>query len=143
MEHRENAKILHLMCHQMPFDATLDAKLFFENFKLWLWLLGNTSLFTYILFTIFVPINLPAPNQQNEGFPLEFLLEGPQTELRTLSQNCEQTLKKLRTNRIMNKRALLKKIFLRFKQRHLKIASSSAVWCLSRAPRCGSGLKAY
>ena len=40
----------------------------------------------------------PPPNQQDEGFPLEFLLEGPQTELRTLSQNCEQTLQKLRTN---------------------------------------------
>ena len=50
----------------------------------------------------------PPPNQQDEGFPLEFLLERPQTELRTLSQNCEQTLQKLRTNRIMNKRAFLK-----------------------------------
>ena len=49
----------------------------------------------------------PPPNQQNEGFPLEFLLEGPQTELRTLSQNCEQTSQKLRTKRIMNKRAFL------------------------------------
>ena len=29
--------------------------------------------------------------------------------MRTLSQNCEQTLQKLRTNRIMNKRAFLKK----------------------------------
>ena len=38
----------------------------------------------------------PPPNQQSDGFPLEFLLEGPQTELRTLSQNCEQTLLKLR-----------------------------------------------
>ena len=36
---------------------------------------------------------LPPPNHQNEGFSLEFLLEGPQTELRTLSQNCEQTLR--------------------------------------------------
>ena len=49
----------------------------------------------------------PPPNEQNDGFPLEFLLEGPQTELRTLSQNCEQTPQKLRTNRIMNKRAFL------------------------------------
>ena len=49
----------------------------------------------------------PPPNQRNEGFPLESLLEGPQTELRTLSQNCEQTLQKLRTNRIMNKQAFL------------------------------------
>ena len=38
----------------------------------------------------FMPINPSPPNQQNEGFALEFLLEGPQTELRTLSQNCEQ-----------------------------------------------------
>ena len=70
-------------------------------------LLGNASLFTKFLFTIFVPLNPPPPNQQNDGFPLEFLLKGPQTELRTLSQNCEQTLQKLRTNRIMNKRAFL------------------------------------
>ena len=55
----------------------------------------------------FAPLNHPPPNQQNDGFPLEFLLKGPQTELRTLSQNCEQTLQKLRTNRIMNKRAFL------------------------------------
>ena len=52
---------------------------------------------------IFVPLNPPPPNQQTDGFPLEFLLKGPQTELRTLSQDCEQTLEKLRTNRIMNK----------------------------------------
>ena len=39
----------------------------------------------------------PPPNQQNDGFPLEFLLKGPQTKLRTLSQNCEQSLQKLRT----------------------------------------------
>ena len=76
--------------------------------------IGNASSFTKISFTIFVPINPPPPNQQNEGFPLEFLLEGPQTELRTLSQNCEQTLQKLRTNRIMNKRALL--ILIQFKE---------------------------
>ena len=67
--------------------------------------LGNASLFTKFLFTIFVPLNPPPPNQQSDGFPLEFLLKGPQTELRTLSQNCEQTLQKLRTNRIMNKRS--------------------------------------
>ena len=65
----------------------------------------NASLFTMFLFTIFAPLNLPPPNQQNDGFPLEFLLKGPETELRTLIQNCEQTLQKLRTNRIMNKRA--------------------------------------
>ena len=64
--------------------------------------LGNAVLFTIFLFTTFVPLKPPPPNQQNDGFPLEFLLEGPQTELRTLSQNCEQTLQKLRTNRITN-----------------------------------------
>ena len=53
------------------------------------------------------PLTPPPPNQQNDGFPLEFLLKGPQTELRTLSQNCEQTLQKLRTNRITNKPAFL------------------------------------
>ena len=71
--------------------------------------LGNASLFTKCLFTIFVPLNPPHPNQQSDGFPLEFPLRGPQTELRTCSQNYEQTLPKLRTNRIMNKR-----VFLRF-----------------------------
>ena len=55
---------------------------------------------------MFVPLN-PPHNQQIDGFPLEFLFKEPQTELRTLSQNCEQTLQKLRTNRIMNKRAFL------------------------------------
>ena len=55
-------------------------------------LIGNARLFTEFLFTIFVPRNPPPPNQQNDGFPLEFLSKGPQTELRTLSQNCEQTL---------------------------------------------------
>ena len=70
--------------------------------------LGNASLFTKCLFTIFAPFNPPPPNQQDDGFILEFLLKGPQTELRTLSQNCEQTLQKLRTNRIVNKRAFLK-----------------------------------
>ena len=43
-----------------------------------------------------MPLNPPPPNQQNDGFPLDFLLKGPQTELQTLSQNCEQTLQKLR-----------------------------------------------
>ena len=50
---------------------------------------GNAILFTKNLFTTFVPINPPS-HPANEGFPLEFLLKGPQTELRTLSQNCEQ-----------------------------------------------------
>ena len=37
------------------------------------------------------PLHPPLPNQQSDGFPLELLLRGPQTKLRTLSQNCEQT----------------------------------------------------
>ena len=65
------------------------------------------NLFTKCLFTIFVPLAPPPPNQQNDGLPFEFLSKGPQTELRTLSQNCEQTLQKLRTNGIMNKRVFL------------------------------------
>ena len=66
-------------------------------------------MFTKVLFTISVPLNPPPPNQQNDGCPLEVLLKGLETELRTLSQNCEQTLQKLRTNRIMNKRVFLSK----------------------------------
>ena len=58
----------------------------------------------------FVPLKPPPPNQQIDGFPLEFLLTGPQTELQTLGQNCEQTLQKLRANRIMNKRAFLNSV---------------------------------
>ena len=76
-------------------------------------LLGNASLFTKVLFTIFVPLN-PPPLPTSKV--LEFLLKGPQTELRTLSQNCEQTLPKLRKkNRIVNKRAFLKYIFVHFR----------------------------
>ena len=65
--------------------------------------LANAILFTKFLFTIFVPL-APPSQPASDGFPLEFLLEGPQTELRALSQNCEQILPKLRTNRIMNGR---------------------------------------
>ena len=61
-----------------------------------------------IFFHNFVHLNpLPSQKQQGDGFALEFLLKGPQTELRTPRQNCEQNLRKLRTNRIMNKRAFL------------------------------------
>ena len=48
--------------------------------------LGNASLFTKFLFTIFVPLDPPPPNQLSDGFSLEFLLKGPQ-------QNCEHTAK--------------------------------------------------
>ena len=48
------------------------------------------KLFVHNVF--FAPINPPPPNHQRDGFSLEFLLKGPQTELRTLSQHCEQTL---------------------------------------------------
>ena len=43
-------------------------------------------------------LNPPFPKQQSDGFPLEFLLKDPQTGSRTLSQSCEQTLRKMRTN---------------------------------------------
>ena len=36
--HRQNIKIFHLRCHQVPFDATSDVKLFWKS---WLWLLGE------------------------------------------------------------------------------------------------------
>ena len=93
--------------------------------------LGNAILFTHFWFAIFVPLN-PPPSQPakwwikgDPGFPLEFLLEGPQTELRTLSQNCEQTLQKLRTNRIMNKRAFLD----RAKKGKKGCAKKGGNWC--------------
>ena len=60
----------------------------------------------------------PPPQPQKEKqrshvLPLEFVLQGPQKEkLRTLSQNCEQTLPKFRTNRITNKWAFLSSISL-------------------------------
>ena len=64
-------------------------------------ILGNTNLFTKCLFTIFVPLEPPPPpNQQSDRIPLDFRLKGSQTEFWTLSQNCEQTLQKLRTKRI-------------------------------------------
>ena len=48
----------------------------------------------------FIP---PLPNQQSDGFLLEFELKEPQTELQTrnhlCNQHCEQTLPKLQTNR--------------------------------------------
>ena len=96
--------------------------------------LGNARLFTKFLFTILVPLDPPPPNQQSDGFPLEFLLRGPQTELRTLSQNCEQTLQKLRTNRIMNKRAFLNflQVFGSFPRSNLAFSS---VWPTSSGLR--------
>ena len=32
VEHRENTKTCHLMCHQLPFCVTSDAKLFLEDY---------------------------------------------------------------------------------------------------------------
>ena len=72
--------------------------------------LGNASLFTKILFTILAPLDTPPPNQQSDGFPLEFRFKRPKTELRTLSQNCVQTLPTLRAKTMMNKRAFLNAI---------------------------------
>ena len=53
------------------------------------------------------PLTPPPPKPAKWWISLEFLLKWPQTELRTLSKNCEQTLQNLRTNRIVNKRAFL------------------------------------
>ena len=91
-------------------------------------------MFTKFLFTIFAPLNPPPPNQQNAGFPLEFLLKGPQTELRTLSQNCEQTLQKLRTNRIMNKRAFLifAEIYKKIAENRQKVAGKNRIVLFGR-----------
>ena len=89
--------------------------------------IGNANSFTKILFTTFVPINPPPPNQENEGFPLEFLLKEPQTELRTLSQNCEQTLHELRTDRITNKWVFLKKEQIRHPKHLLRLFLASEV----------------
>ena len=50
---------------------------------------GNASLFTQNLFTTFVTLNHPLPKQRRGGVPLEFLLKGPQTDLRALGHNCE------------------------------------------------------
>ena len=50
--------------------------------------------FVHKHFTILVPLKPTLPNSKVMGFPIEFVLQGPQTELRTLSQNCEQTLAK-------------------------------------------------
>ena len=71
------------------------------------WYLGNASLFTKFLFTILVPVNPPPSNSEVMDLVLKLYKKAPQTELRTLSQNCEQTLPKLRTNRIANKWAFL------------------------------------
>ena len=97
----EHLTLIETYCAAQDMHTCLDKDIVTRT------LLGNASLFTKRLFIIFVPLNPPPPNQQNDEFPLDFLLKGPQTKLRTLSQNCEQTLQKLRTNRIMNKRAFL------------------------------------
>ena len=59
--------------------------------------LGNASLFTKFLFTILVPLGPPPPNQQSNGFPLEFLWKGLKQNCKhwarianKLSQNCER-----------------------------------------------------
>ena len=63
--------------------------------------LGNAYLFTKFLFTIFAPLNLSPPNQQSDGFPLEFLLK----PLKGTSNRIANTQTKLRTNlpKIANK----------------------------------------
>ena len=71
----------------------------------------NANLFEKCLFTIFVPINPPLPKQRSYRFLLN-LYE------KAVKQNCEhsakienKTLRKLQTNRIMNKWAFLKYYF--------------------------------
>ena len=54
----------------LPFAVSLLARPFVHKF----------------LFTIFVPLNPPPPNQQSDGFPLDFLLKDPK-------QNCEHSAK--------------------------------------------------
>ena len=71
----------------------------------------------------------PLPKQPSDGFPSNSYSKAPQTELRTLSQNCEQTLQRLRTNRITNK-------YGRFE----KFASEVEI---SRESLSSSGSKAY
>ena len=56
--------------------------------------LGNAGFLTKCLFTLLGPLNPPSQNSKVMDSPFEFLLNCPQTELRTLSQNCEQTLRK-------------------------------------------------
>ena len=88
------------------------------NINCWVWSLSlgrpcsgpsfsrSASLFTTFLFTILVPLTSPLPNQQRDGFPLEFVLQD-------LKQTCKhsklraKTLLKLRTNWIMNRRVFL------------------------------------
>ena len=69
--------------------------------------LGNASLFTKCLFTFFVPLKPPTSNQQSDGFPLEFLLKGPQTDIQRTSNRIANTQPKLRTNspKIANKQS--------------------------------------
>ena len=63
------------------------------------------AFFTTFLSTIFLPLNHPLPISKMMDFLFNFYW-GPQTDLRTLGQNCEQTFQELRTNRIMNNRAV-------------------------------------
>ena len=53
------------------------------------------------------PFPPPHPPSKMMDFLMNFYSKDLKTKLRTLSKNCEQTLQKLRTNRIMNKRAFL------------------------------------
>ena len=57
--------------------------------------------------TILVPVIPPPFNQRNEGFPLEFLLEGASNRIANTQPKLRTNLQKSRTNRVMNKRAFL------------------------------------
>ena len=79
-----------------------------------------------------MPLTPLPPNQKSDGFPLEFLLKGPQTELRALSQNCEQTLPKLRTKRIYEQTGVHLIICA-----HLRVSASARVrQCFGTADPC-------
>ena len=66
----------------------------------------SPSLFTTFLFTNSVLLNSPLPNQQSDGFPLEFVLQDLKPKFQH-SKLRAKALPKLRTNRIMNRRAFL------------------------------------
>ena len=75
--------------------------------------LRTSNLFTKCLFIVLLPLNPPPSQQENDGFSLEFihwkaLKQNCEHSAKiALSENCEQTLWKSRTKRIMNKRAFL------------------------------------
>ena len=123
--------------------------------------IGNASLFTKVLFTIFVPLD-PPPSQPAKWWISSWIaITRTSNRIANISQNWEQTLQILRTNRIMNKRVLTKEnnahIFFLFgwqrglgssEQRNIKnkglasatlgnrVSSPAQTWLLVQAPSC-------